>query len=402
MKIRLLFLGISLLFSMASYAQPDEPLIEESVDRALKENVLESIQKSRDSADLAISSELVSLEKRILLLDSLLNRGVVSEKEKVQRLLERVKLIEDVQDANQQAQLNTFQGNYQSAVINLVSMDRELKPLVLFSAAKDFYSSLNNVSNPTTYPGFTQWFATYKAYLERERKKEATAAVVSNLLSITGDLTKGTPLSGPLAQTLFVSIGNFVNSIGSNQKELRAQSEKMFGLTMTLSQFTHDKDLIETEWDDINKELAELSKIYNQALVQNLRVLEIDTVTFKQRFTKETDANRRFVYLNELTKVISDAVAQERTKNPKAWKETFRYEMKTVQSLKVRFGNLTFRISQNLGKYQSLIDKYKNDPEVGSRVKDLEIKLKSLKGSFDDLFDPLEYIKSADRMYKED
>jgi hypothetical protein len=70
-----------------------------------------------------------------------------------------------------------------------------------------------------------------------------------------------------------------------------------------------------------------------------------------------------------------------------------------VQSLKLRFGDLTFDIRGILSKYSELIAKYKNDPEIGLKVQELEVKLNALDDTFDQNFDPNEYINSATRMY---
>jgi len=70
-----------------------------------------------------------------------------------------------------------------------------------------------------------------------------------------------------------------------------------------------------------------------------------------------------------------------------------------VQSLKLRFGDLTFDIRGVLSRYNELITKYRNDPEIGLKVQALEVKLNALNDTFDGAFDPTEYINSATRMY---
>jgi hypothetical protein len=70
-----------------------------------------------------------------------------------------------------------------------------------------------------------------------------------------------------------------------------------------------------------------------------------------------------------------------------------------VQSLKLRFGELTFEIRGIIGRYDELIAKYKNDPEIGLKVQALGVKLDAMSDTFDSAFDPTEYINSATRMY---
>ncbi|MDN3670334.1 hypothetical protein QWY93_13485 [Echinicola jeungdonensis] len=74
--------------------------------------------------------------------------------------------------------------------------------------------------------------------------------------------------------------------------------------------------------------------------------------------------------------------------------------MAEIQSLKIRFGGITFRISENINKYNELIKKYKESKHIGPRIIELESKLISLQNSFDKAFKPLEYINSANKMYK--
>jgi hypothetical protein len=71
-----------------------------------------------------------------------------------------------------------------------------------------------------------------------------------------------------------------------------------------------------------------------------------------------------------------------------------------VQSLKTRFGQITFRINENIIKYGGLFTKYKGDDQIGIKMTSLQNKLQQLKEIFDKAFDPLDYINSATRMYK--
>lgn len=401
MKKRFVLAGVVCLFWGTLIAQPDNPAEKDIMtEKGLRDSILLTIQKTRDSINTEMEKKMGLLEKQINNFDKSLDQVTLSGEARIKTLEEKVKTIEMLEQASSQGKLSTYQANYQSAVINLVSMERELKPLYLFKSTQAFYSTLNQVANPSTYPGYAEWYKTFKIYIERNKQKEATLNVISQVLAVSGDIAQGAPLSGPLVQTLFVGMGNFIATLGKNQQILKDQSEKMFRLTMVLSQFTHEKDQIETEWDAINKELGDLKLIYDETLNHNLNILGIDKSVLQSRFTKENDANRRLVFLNELTGIVSEAVKKENAENTKKWKDKFYYEMQTVQSLKVRFGGITFRISQNLIKYQDLINKYKSSPEMGGRMAELDSRLKELISSFDASFDPLEYIKSADRMYQ--
>ncbi len=372
-----------------------------SIENSLKQSLLKSIELKTDSLNNNLGTKLSDLDMRIQMLDQSME-ATTNERQLVDKLVERVKLIEDFQQAEKESELNIYKGNYQSAIINLVSMERELKPLILFNTAREFFTTLNNIGNPTQYPGFNDWYKGFQSYVKENEKSNATLGVVSNLMNLTGSLSAGTPIFGTFSQTLFMGMSTYVDNLGSNKKtqDLRDRSQKMFELVTEIGQFTNDKDLVETEWEAINVELEELKSLYESNLEKNLGILGINRAEFDRRFTLENDANRRYQYLNELTETISRKVTEEKNQNPKNWKNTFYYEMSEIQSLKIRFGTITFRISENIGKYNDLIVKYKNSQYMGNRIVELETKLLSLQNSFDKTFSPLDYINSATKMYK--
>ncbi|EON77950.1 hypothetical protein, secreted [Lunatimonas lonarensis] len=388
------------VFAFGARAQQVDSLAV-SLENSLKQSLLKSIELKTDSLNNDLGTKLSDLDRRIQMLDQSLEI-TTNERQLVDKLIERVKLIEDFQQAEKESELNIYKGNYQSAIINLVSMERELKPLLLFNSTREFFNTLNNIGNPTQYPGFNDWFKGFQSYVNENKESSSTLGVVSNLMNLTGNLSAGTPIFGTFSQTLFMGMSTYVDQLGSNKKtqDLRDRSQKMFELVTEIGQFTSDKDLVETEWDAINVELEELKKLYESNLEKNLEILGIKRTEFDRRYTNENDANKRYQYLNELTDIISKKVAEEKNQNPKNWKNTFFYEMSEIQSLKVRFGTITFRISENIGKYNDLTAKYKKSQYLGTKIIDLEAKLLNMKNSFDKTFSPLDYINSANKMYK--
>ncbi|WP_114750543.1 hypothetical protein [Pleomorphovibrio marinus] len=399
-KTSLWLLVLVVLGQLPLLAQQQDSLVV-TLENTLKESLLKSIEQKTDSLNQNLGTKLSDLDLKIQLLDLSLEQ-TTNERMILDKLVERVKLIEDFQQAEKESELNIYKGNYQSAIINLVSMERELKPLILFNSTRDFFTTLNDVGNPTKYPGFNDWYSGFKSYVNDNRESNSTLGVVSNLMNLTGNLSAGTPIFGTFSQALFLGMSNYVDNLGGNRKnqDLRDRSQRMFELVTELGQFTNDKDLIETEWEAINVELEELKKLYESNLDKNLEILAIKRGDFDRRFTLENDANKRYQYLNELTEVISEKVREEKNQNPKNWKNTFYYEMTEIQSLKVRFGTITFRISENINKYGGLIEKYKKSRHLGGRMNDLENKLNNLQNSFDKTFSPLAYINSANKMYK--
>ncbi|WP_431210490.1 hypothetical protein ACQ86N_31470 [Puia sp. P3] len=278
-------------------------------------------------------------------------------------------------------------------------MDKEIKPLVLFNSAKSFFSTLSETADPMKYPGYQDWYKKFYDYIEREKDREPALNVLHDMVQITGNLTSAASITGPISQALFLGINSFINSLGSKKKELRDQSQKMFLLTAKLSQFDYDKDLVEQQWDLVTNELEKLQIHYDTILNQNLTLLKVSPGEYSRQFSKETDAELRYQFLTDLRKSASALVTNRKSADIKNWKQPIYYELMDVQSLKMRFGELTFDIRGIIGRYQDLIKKYRNDPEIGTKIQGLEVKLNALSDTFDGAFDPTEYINSATRMY---
>jgi len=347
-----------------------------------------------------------NLDFRIKEMDSKINhldesiKNTNSSSEKVEKLLERVQILEEKQSELDKNVVSVYKYNYSSAVLNLASMEREIKPLNLFNSSREFYTTLDKVSNPMNYEGYTAWFKNFEKYIEDNKGSEAKLAVLSNIMQVTGNLAEGTPFTGMFAGSLFDGIGLFVNSLGRRDRELREKSLKMFKLTTLVSQFTHEKDLIETEWNAITKSLDELKEIQHNAMEENIvKILGINRGDFKKYFTDETDAKKRTQYILDISKIAEDKIAEEKNKNPENWKQDYYNQMVAVQNLKIRFGTITFRIMENLDKYKLLINKYKNDELLKDHISQLDSKLISVRNSFESTFNPQDYIKASSEMY---
>ena len=347
-----------------------------------------------------------NLDFRIKQMDSKIDyldesiKNTNSSSEKVEKLLERVQILEEKQSELDKNVVSVYKYNYSSAVLNLASMEREIKPLNLFNSSREFYTTLDKVSNPMNYEGYTAWFKNFEKYIEDNKGSEAKLAALSNIMQVTGNLAEGTPFTGMFAGSLFDGIGLFINSLGRRDRELREKSLKMFKLTTLVSQFTHDKDLIETEWNAITKSLDELKEIQHNAMEENIvKILGINRSDFKKNFTDETDAKKRTQYILDISKIAEDKIAEEKNKNPENWKQDYYNQMVAVQNLKIRFGTITFRILENLDKYKLLINKYKNDELLKDHISQLDSKLISVRNSFESTFNPQDYIKASNEMY---
>lgn len=399
MKKRLFTIAFMALCSLAQ-AQDTTKIATSSNDSTVRAALLVELTQQHQSANQALTKQITELDQKLATIDKKIQTENNAQK-KVETLVERVQILEKKDSTLSENLVGAYEHNYKAAVINLVFMDRELKPLVLFNASREFFQGLSDVSNPMNYAGYNDWFKKFKAYLDKSKSTDANLAMLDNLLSLSGDLSKGLPLAGPVANSLMGGIASFISTFGKKEKEMRKESQAMLDLTAVLSQFTHDRNLIETEWEQINKELDELQRLHNEAIERNLSILRINRKDFDKDFANELDANKRFDYIKTLTTTISQRVREERKSNPDKWKTTFYHQMQTVQSLKIRFGTLTFRIKENIAKYQELIKKYQNStlPEMKTKMTELNARLEKLNNAFDATFSPQAYIKSANQMY---
>lgn len=367
--------------------------------KSVTDLVLYQLNKERALLRENVDSKIKLMDAKITNLDESI-RTTNSSSEKIDKLLERVQILEEKQMELDKNVISVYKYNYSSAVLNLASMEREIKPLNLFNSSRDFYTTLDKVSNPMNYEGYAAWFKEFQKYIEENKKDQARLEALSHIMQVTGNLAEGTPFTGMFAGSLFDGIGNFINSLGRKDKELQEKSMKMFKLTTSVSQFTHDKDLIETEWNAIAKSLDELKELQENSMNENIvNILGIDQNEFKKRFTDETDAKKRTQYILDISKIAEDKIVDARNKNGENWKQEFYDQMVTVQNLKIRFGTLTFRILENLNKYQVLIKKYKQDEYLKDKVDQLDLKLNLVRNSFESTFNPQDYIKASNEMY---
>jgi hypothetical protein len=250
------------------------------------------------------------------------------------------------------------------------------------------------------YDEFRKGFENFRVYVDKTKESNATLKAVSEVIGASGYVTSGIPIVGAYSQLMFSGMAEYVNSIGHKRRELKVEAEKMFAITAALSQFTTDKNLIENEWDGITESLDEMQAYYDTMVNNNLKMIKIDRCEFTNQFTHQGDASKRYIYLTTLRKQAADYVLDMIKKDPKDWKENIYYQLMGVQYLKVRYGEITNRIKHHINKYNSIIVKYNNNKQIGSHISTLGDKLNQLKSTFDDAFEPEQYVHSATQMYK--
>ena len=387
----------ALVFVIVSFAQnAGDTLLYE---RTIKDKILNDIQAGLNTKTTALDSTIRHIDLKVDKLDSMI-LSASSAKEKAEKLLERVQVVEDKQKAIEENELNIYQANDQSALINLLSMEREIKPLILFNATRNFFNELSQVGNPATYPGYQEWFKNFREFINKNKANDIYLKTLDNMLSVSQTAGSLSLLTSGASQVVFSGMSTYINTISKRHKELKDESEKMFQLTITLSLFEADRTKIESNWESYTQSLENLQKQYGASLKHNLQLINVDEKQFNEQFTLENDADKRYIYLTSLRQKASQLVLNIKKENPKDWKEKLYFELISIRDLKLKYGELLTEMNQHVAQYDKLISKYKTDKDLASRMAVLETRLNSLKDTFDKTFDPADYINSAYRMYK--
>ncbi|MDX1470754.1 MAG: hypothetical protein R3213_04605 [Flavobacteriaceae bacterium] len=371
---------------------------QEISDKELKESVIQEINDSR-------RRDFAKFEQKIFASDSIINQldSEISElkktKDKIENFSTRIIALEEKEQAIENKELSTYSSNYKTAIINLAFLESDLKPLNLFQSTRNFFTTLHSASNPMNYGDYQEWYKEFKDYLEKKKSRDAKLAVLNDMLQLTSDLSKETPLTGPLVGAMFDGISSFINNLGSGKRELREQSEEMMKLTMVLGQYSHEISLIENEWDEIDQSLKELQELYEEYLTHNLQFIGETRPNFELSYITETDGMKKLTYLNKLKDLAGQKVRKEKRTNSKKWKQSFYYEMEKVQALKIRFGEITQRIRQNFSKYLDLTTRFEKNEFMASSMKEVKERLEDMQANFSESFVPEDYIKDANVMY---
>ncbi len=389
------------LFSILLIGIAKNSIGQEITDKQLKESVIKEINTERRN-EVAISEQQIKKYETTINQLDVQSSQLKKNRDKIENLLKRIDALEDKNVAIQSKETSLYSSNYQTAVINLAFLESDLKPLNLFQSSRKFFTSLNNISNPMNYPEYKDWYEKFKEYVEKEKNQEIRLSVLNDMLTVTSDLTKETPLTGPIVGLLFDGITKYIGTLGRSKRELREQSERMMSLTMVLGQYSNEIKLIENEWEEIDKSLADLQVLYDEYITYNLGLINESKSNYELNFANETNGMKKLNYLNNLRELANKKVETEKTENPNNWKPTFYYEMEKVQALKIRFGEITKRIQQNFEKYNDLILRYEKSPLLQSNMVELKEKLGNLKENFSDSFNSENYINDANTMYKID
>lgn len=394
-KFNFLVILTLLAFSQISFAQTE---ISEQI-KTDRDNQLKELNEK-----LKTNEELVNkLTEKIAAADSknASDKDKIVDLEKLQLALDnRLKILEE-------APKTKINLNGQLAFTELLSIQRDIQPVELFLTSQSFFDQLGNIGKIQQYKSFTSWKNEFDKWYAKEGQNDAMVGVLQNSISLISTASAAVPLYGTMVNTAISGVTSLVGTLSKKEKELYERSPEMLRILTVTSQFEQQKSIIDHEWVLINKELEQLQKENTQLLEEQMAYFGIDKNRYQNRYLNATlDADREF-FKNECRKAISEKIAlleksQETRGKWLGQVETYMYK---VQSLRLRFGQLTTRMQANIEQYEHLIRLYsdatKFPVEFTAKITALNNPLNNLKNKFYSSFNPAKYIEDSAVMYIE-
>ena len=251
-----------------------------------------------------------------------------------------------------------------------MSVQRDLQPVQLFSSSQTFFSQLGNISNLQNYPSFTSWKTEYDKWYAKQVKDDQMIELVHNSIGLINDVANKVPLYGSIIQTVSSGVGSMISGFGSKFKELKNKTPEMLRLLNATSQFENQKAIIDHEWEQINKELSQLQAGNDKLLRDQLKYYGIDYDQYESEYlnaTLETERDRfktrcRTTLNTKITSFDKDTITANK------WLGQVETYMFKVQSLRIRFGNLTNRMLSNIDRYEHINYDILRQNKIPSRI----------------------------------
>ncbi|GAA0878727.1 hypothetical protein GCM10009119_16950 [Algoriphagus jejuensis] len=388
-----------LTFSLTAFGQvSDTTSISEQIkterDNQLKD-LNEKLKKNEEEVN-RLTEKLADADNR-----NSTDKEKINDLEKLQIALDsRLKFLEE----GPKTKINL---NGQLALTELLSIQRDIQPLDLFVSSQTFYTQLGNIGKIQNYNTFTSWKKDYDAWYNKQGKDDQMMEVINSSLNLISAVGSGVPLYGTMVATASSGITALVTAIGKREKELSEKTPGMLKLLNVTSQFENQKAIIDNEWAQINKELEQLQKENATLLEDQMNYYGISMTDYRKKYLNATLDIDRETFKNDCRKAISEKITlQESSQNTKGkWLGQVETYMYKVQSLRLRFGQLTARMLVNMDQYESLITVYSDSTrfpaEFTTQINGLNNSLKTLKNKFYASYNPAKYIEDSAVMYIE-
>jgi len=374
-----------------------------SVSIAQDNTISEQIKTERDVELNNLQNDLVKNQITITSLTEELSKlskkqygKKIELQDKIQKELDkRIKILEESPKVK-------IKSNGQLAFTELIKIQKDIQPAKLYLSSNGFYSKLGKFDNLQNYTEFTSWQLEYNDWYERKKGKNLTFDFIDNSISLISDASNDIPLFGAISQTVTSGITLILSNLKNRDKDLISKTPQVLVLLNSIGQFESEKSILDNEWKTIDSELRELQSEYKVLVDNQITFYGIDKVKYNTFLSATLDADIDNFKVYSREKILDKLQALE-SGNHQNWMGSVETYMYQVQSIRIRFGELTGRMLNNIEKYEKLFSKY-TDPnkfssEFVAKAKDLKIDLAQVKENFILQFKPNKYIEDSAVMY---
>ena len=372
--------------------------------------ITEQIKTDRDNQLKELNEKLKNNEEIVNRLTEKLaatDNKTASDKEKMEDLEKLQFALDNRLKILEEAPKTKINLNGQLAFTELLSIQRDIQPLELFLTSQSFFDQLGSIGKIQQYKYFASWKTEFDKWYEKDGKTDAMTGLLQNSLTLISTASSVVPLYGTMVNTAISGVTSLMGTLGKKEKDLYDKTPEMLKILTISSQFEQQKSIIDHEWKLINQELEQLQKENTLLLDEQMLYFAINKQRYESRYLRATLDSEREMFKNECRKSISDKIATlDRLPETKGkWLGQVETYMYKVQSLRLRFGQLTTRMLANIDQYDSLLKTY-SDPgkfplEFTSKILAMNTPLNNLRNKFYSSFNPAKYVEDSAVMYIE-
>ena len=384
-------------------------LISAAIGQAQTE-ITEQIKTDRDNQLKELNEKLKNNEEIVNRLTEKLaatDNNTASDKEKIVDLEKLQFALDNRLKILEEAPKTKINLNGQLAFTELLSIQRDIQPLELFLTSQSFFDQLGNIGKIQQYKSFASWKTDFDKWYEKDGKTDAMTGLLQNSLTLISTASSVVPLYGTMVNTAISGVTTLMGTLGKKEKNLYDKTPEMLKILTISSQFEQQKSIIDYEWKLINQELEQLQKENTLLLDEQMNYFAINKQRYENRYLRATLDSEREQFKNECRKSISEKIATlDRSSETKGkWLGQVETYMYKVQSLRLRFGQLTTRMLANIDQYESLLQNYSDSGkfplEFTSKIIAMNNPLNNLRNNFYSSFNPAKYIEDSAVMYIE-
>ncbi|REG79577.1 hypothetical protein [Algoriphagus antarcticus] len=372
--------------------------------------ITEQIKTDRDNQLKELNEKLKNNEEIVNRLTEKLaatDNKTSSDKEKIEDLEKLQFALDNRLKILEEAPKTKINLNGQLAFTELLSIQRDIQPLELFLTSQSFFEQLGSIGKIQQYKSFTSWKSEFDKWYEKDGKTDAMTGLLQNSLTLISTASSVVPLYGTMVNTAISGVTGLMGTLGKKEKDLYDKTPEMLRILTISSQFEQQKSIIDHEWKLINQELEQLQKENTLLLDEQMNYFDISKQRYESRYLRATLDSEREQFKNECRKSISDKISTI-DKSPETkgkWLGQVETYMYKVQSLRLRFGQLTARMLANIDQYESLLGSYSDSGkfplEFTSKIIAMNTPLNNLRNKFYSSFNPAKYVEDSAVMYIE-